>query len=246
MKTNLLFNLFIGLLSLTLSTATACESTASGNGNKTSIQQKGNVKTSKQSLEAFDRIEANVPLNITFTQKSEHNITLKGEAQALDRIEIRVRNGKLVIDREREECWETSRRQRVSWPSQAIECEISAQSLRDVELNSASHFNIPKKLTVSSLNYECNGSGHLEAKHIKASSLSIEQNGSGQIDIAKFEGTNASVEINGSGQADMNVECQGVDCEINGSGQIILSGHADDVRIEKNGSGSVDTSRLNK
>jgi hypothetical protein len=222
----------------------ACNSAAWGGGGDTN---EGSSRT--YSVDAFTGVNLAGPYDVVVTQGPSVLVRAEGDSRALDRLDIRVRNGELWIG--------TKRRSSLSFsnPRPNATIYVTAPTLDRATLSGSGDMSLDKiggesfqamlsgsgdlklgTLQVRKGDFSIAGSGDLIVAGVSDhSSLSIA--GSGDIDAARLTSRTASVMIAGSGNVSTHAS-ESASVSLMGSGDVTISG-TDKCTVHKLGSGSV-------
>lgn len=181
-------------------------------GGKNAIKGEGPVvsKTFKD-LKDFDKIEINGHADVTFTQSSAYEVTLRTQENVFDYLEYQVVGTTLVI--------ETKDHRSVH--AEKYDLVIKAPALTRIEVNGAADFDIPGGLTSEDdLKIIVNGAGDLTFDAIRCKDLTVEVNGAADADITGIEVGKLKVEVNGAGDATVTGNAAEASFAVNGAGGI--------------------------
>jgi hypothetical protein len=200
----------------------------------------------------FQKISLKGSPNVVVTVGGAPSVRAEGGKSAVDRLDIRVENGALVIGSKRDHGW--------SWnfgggEHHQVTIYITAPSLAAASIEGSGDMKIDKvagndfaasiggsgdmalaSLQVAQARFAIAGSGDISASG-KAQQASISIAGSGGVAAGGFEIGNATVSVVGSGDVTARAT-QTADISIMGSGDVVLSGSAK-CSIHKMGSGDV-------
>lgn len=181
-------------------------------GGKNSIKGEGEVISKSFDLNDFDSIEINGHADVTFTQSSVYEVTLRTQANIFDYVDFHVVGSTLVL--------ETKDKQNVH--ATVYDVTIQAPALKSIEVNGAADFKIPSGLRMDGdLMVEVNGSGDLTFDRIQCVNLSVEANGACDVDMTSVEVLkNLAVEVNGAGDVNLHGSAGSASFEVNGAGDI--------------------------
>jgi hypothetical protein len=199
----------------------------------------------------FQKISLAGSPNVVVTVGGTPSVRAEGDKAEIDRLDIRIENGSLVIGSKRDHG--------MSWnfgsSHHQVTVYVTAPSLAAASINGSGDMKIDKiagndfdgsisgsgdmnlaSLQVGQARFSIAGSGDLSASG-KAQQAAISIAGSGGVSAGGLEIGNATVSIVGSGDVTARA-MQTADISIMGSGDVILSGSAK-CSIHKMGSGDV-------
>ncbi|MBX2962042.1 MAG: DUF2807 domain-containing protein [Cyclobacteriaceae bacterium] len=183
-------------------------------------------------VDPFNRISFGVPGNAYIKQGSTQRVEVEGSQEALDRIEVKVESGKLVIrTRDKWGGWNWS-------GSDRITVYITAKDIRGLTVSGSGNMETQTKIITGDLDVKVSGSGSLKAE-VEANNLDASVSGSGRI---KLRGKSNNVETSISGSGDIEAEmtiANVLDTHISGSGKLIASGKVNTFKTSISGSGSI-------
>ena len=184
---------------------------------------------------AFTELQASGPDNIVFVTGDAFQISATGDAGALKNLRYNVKDGTIIIGREKEKIWGNGRK--------GVTITVTAPRLSEASLAGSGNFTADK-MTGEKVALEIAGSGDISVAEVTAKSLESDVAGTGSvilagkvdraeysvagtgdIDAVKLATTDAEVSIAGTG--DVNLTATGkVDASIAGSGNVNVSGGA--------------------
>lgn len=184
-------------------------------------------------LKDFNRVELRIPADVDITVGEDFSITVSGDEEMIEEIEVIVRRGRLILKRKNEDD-----RRFFNWKSEGeMEAVITMPTIEGMEINGAGD-TIIRGVDSHELELSINGSGNLEVSG-KSNSLDVSINGSGDIDMEEVAGGDIQASINGSGDIDIaGGTCQSIEIEINGSGNVdARQVECQDADVDVSGSG---------
>lgn len=145
---------------------------------------------------AFDKVALEGSHNVIVTVGGQPSVRAEGDAEAIERLDIRVENGSLKIG---------TRRESRSW--------------------FGGHRGVTVYVTVPSLNGAAlAGSGDLRIDRVQAQSFDGSVSGSGDLEIGALQARQASFSVSGSGGIRASGEAEQADISVAGSGDLALDG----------------------
>lgn len=212
-----------------------------------SVQSSGTSGQRSFEVGSFERVELAGPFDATVTVGGAPSVTAEGDTALLDRMDVRVEGGKLVIRPREGDNWSDVRSK--------INVRITAPALTGADLAGSGNMRVApfqvqnfeaaiagsgnmvlERLQAEAAEFDIAGSGKLEANGA-ARRASIDIAGSGDVRLSGFQTETAEVSIAGSGNADIRATATAA-VSMLGSGNVNVAGGAR-CEVEKMGSGSV-------
>ncbi len=184
-------------------------------------------------LKDFNRVELRAAADVDITVGENYSVTISGDEDMIEEIEVIVRRGRLIIKRKNEDD-----RRFFNWSSEGyMEAVITMPTIEGMEINGAGD-TIIRGVDSDELELSINGSGNLDVSG-KTNSLDASINGSGDIDMGEVTGGDIEASINGSGDIDIaGGTCQSIEIKINGSGNVdARQVECQDAEVNVSGSG---------
>jgi len=199
----------------------------------------------------FDRVALGGSHDVIVTVGGAPSVRAEGDAEAIDRLEIEVRNGELRIGSKKDGDWSFG----FSHDRPRVTIHVTAPALAAASIGGSGDMRIDKvegqsfagsiagsgdmdvaALRVGHADFSIAGSGGITTKGAaQTSNISIA--GSGDIDAGGLESKTATISVMGSG--DVHANATGTaDVSVMGSGDVTVSGPAK-CTIHKMGSGDV-------
>ena len=216
----------------------------------TKVRGNGNVVTIERSVGEYDQIASAGSFDVVLVDGKEGTISLKGEENLLEYIKTEVKDGKLVIKKEKGVNLQSS-----GWRN-GIEITIPVEEINAVRLSGSGDVVSKTTLKADTFKASLAGSGDVDlkvaAEEFKASlsgsgdmvlsgsarNFSVSVAGSG--DIKAFDLEADVVEANVSGSADLQVTAnQEIKARIAGSGDITYKGNPGKIDTKASGSGDI-------
>ncbi len=209
------------------------------------IEGRGNFVSEIYDLSEFTRISNSLNANITITTgQSNHRVTVRGQKNVLDELEVRTRGSELILESDR--CIERGE----------LEIDISLSEIIAVYNAGSADISGTNVWESTKLTLNLSGSGSIEAI-VEANEVDLSIAGSGIIDLtgSSNEGNvsiagsgdylafgmevhDYDVTISGSGNAEIFVN-ERLTGTISGSGRIYYRGFPNSVNVNIAGSGDV-------
>jgi hypothetical protein len=211
------------------------------------IKGKGDKVTQSYTLPAFTMIRNSLSADVYLTQDSVASLSVKGQSNILDILELKVENNELSIGF-KNKCG--------SIKYDDLEIDIHLPTLEKIDISGSGNVQTMNQFTSNSFQMNVSGSGNITAAIISSTIVKgnisgsgglylsgatpIEDftiSGSGDIRSYALSSDHSSISISGSGNADVYVNDH-LDARISGSGDIKYKGNAT-VNSSISGSGSV-------
>lgn len=207
-------------------------------------------KSEVRDVETFTALTLNVPGTVYLTQASTQKVELKGSEETLDKIELEVRNGRLIIKTQDNGSW-------FRWNDLGdFEIYISVNELKQIHVAGSGRIYGENTFKTDEMELDISGSGKMElkvdAKYVDASisgsgdmeiegntsELEVRISGSGDIHAEDLVSKSCEARISGSGKCEVNV-AERLDVRISGSGSVYYRGNPNHVDSSTSGSGKV-------
>jgi hypothetical protein len=201
-------------------------------------------------IASFNEVYIGGSFKVEITDDNNKQIVLSGDQQAIDEIEVSLRNNKLQIEKKRNS-WRRS-----GYKGGRVGVQIPAVQLKAVYLSGSGSLNGTINAS-EDLKLVVSGSGSFDARIQGAAYISSTISGSGDMDISgscerltlKISGSGslnantlaaktAEVKIAGSGNARLQVS-ERLSASVVGSGNVIYSGNPSTVEKSIAGSGRI-------
>lgn len=156
------------------------------------IKGDGNLTSENRNVADYDEISVNGNIKVVLINGKEGNITLEGEKNILDNIELVTKNDKLII-------------------KSKDHVELRPSKGKDIRIT------VPIE-QVSKLSL--NGSGEIEGTFpLKSDAIKLQVNGSGDLEVA-LDATNVKASVTGSGDIEVSGKADYFEAVVTGSGDI--------------------------
>lgn len=175
----------------------------------------------ERSVERFDKLHVSSAIDVKLRQDSRQSISLEGDDEALEKIEVFVRNGTLIIRRDQDESW--WKRWWKDNRDESIVAYISTPSLKEIEASGA-----------------CDVTGE---GLFKGSDMRLKASGASDI---RLDVEAARLDIEASGASDMVVSTQSttVNIDCSGASDVRLKGSTQEFTAEASGASDVHAQEL--
>ncbi len=213
------------------------------------IKGNGNTITQTRQTANYDKVSVSGSFDVQLVRGKEGEITLKGEENLLEHIEVYVKNNVLIL-KVKDNINLSS-----SW-NKTIAIEVPVIEITGVKLSGSGDISTQTTLKATDFNAAVSGSGDISLA-IEATNLYVQVSGSGDIDLSgsaedlmvKVSGSgdvNAydvvaqDAIVNVSGSADVTLTVKGtLNAKVSGSGDIQYKGNPKKVVSKVSGSGDV-------
>ncbi len=162
------------------------------------------------SVGSFDRIRSTGSMDVKVTTGPAVSVVARGTQADLDRLEISVRDGALLIG-SKPGSW--------SWSREGVAVHVSVPALSGVVLTGSGGVDV-NRMAAPAVELSVTGSGDLKVAAIDAPKLRASVTGSGDLAMAGRCGAGA-LSVTGSGDIDADaLACQTLDISVAGSGNV--------------------------
>lgn len=145
----------------------------------------------------FTTIESSVVANIHIRQSSNTSVTAEGNEEMLNALDVRMENGKLVLD------MEESFLKRFRKRSENLVISITTPTLTRIDSEGVGNILIDGAFTSPELIVQSGGVGNITAENLRCQKVIIDSEGVGNIDLG---GTADNVEISSEGVGNVNAD----------------------------------------
>jgi hypothetical protein len=166
-------------------------------------------------LKGFDAIDATGPDNVVVTIGSDFSVRAEGDAKAVADLDIRAKDGTLVIGRKSKDRWNWSRKD----GGKGATVRVTMPAIRAAALTGAGDFDLDKA-SGDGLDLSLTGAGDFRIGTVALKALSVDITGAGSVKIA---GTADSAKLSITGAGDIEgdaLKVGGADVSILGAGDI--------------------------
>ncbi len=195
---------------------------------------------------SFDEISTTGSMDIIYTQGSKHSVKIIGTAEDVEKVKVKVKNGKLSIEPEMEMKKLGGVTINTTCLKDNVKIKVTSPKLRSVNIIGSGDFTANSTIKTNELNLEIAGSGDIDIKKVATSKLNASVAGSGDIDIDNVsECSNITFTVAGSGEIDAYLNnCKNVRCNVAGSGEIKVKGKVTNYYSSVAGTGEIDRREL--
>ena len=202
-------------------------------------------------VSTFEAIESNSVANIHFFQGTSTSLRAEGYKDLIDRLNVNVRNGKLIIEMPKN----TFKNNNLK--NKKLDIYISSPTLNLIEMKGVGNFLFEKAFNSPKLEIVSDGVGNLKADNLNCGHIFIRSHGVGNIDLAgkaknmtissdgvgnikakKLVAQHASVNLSGVGNVAFNCS-ESMDVELSGVGNAIYYGNPKIKNMSRDGVGKI-------
>ena len=213
------------------------------------IKGNGNTITQTRQTANYDKVSVSGSFDVQLVRGEEGEITLKGEENLLEHIEVYVKNNVLIL-KVKENINLSS-----SW-NKTITIEVPVIEITGVKLSGSGDISTQTTLKATDFNAAVSGSGDISLA-IEATNLYVQISGSGDInlsgsaddltvkvsgsgDVNAYDVAAQDATVTVSGSADVTLTVKGtLNAKVSGSGDIQYKGNPKKVVSKVSGSGDV-------
>ena len=184
-----------------------------------------------RNVDSFNKIAFAVSGKAYVKQGTTQKVELEGSKDALEKIEVTVNDGKLVIRSKDRWDW--------SWGKEdQIIAYITAKDIHALSVSGSGDMEVQTKIVTGDLALKVSGSGDLKAE-IEGNNVEASITGSGNMTL-RGKCNNLESRLSGSGDMDADVSvADEFEVSISGSGKLSASGKSNRVKATVSGSGRV-------
>jgi len=213
------------------------------------IKGNGNTITQTRQTANYDKVSVSGSFDVQLVRGEEGEITLKGEENLLEHIEVYVKNNVLIL-KVKDNINLSS-----SW-NKTITIEVPVIEITGVKLSGSGDISTQTTLKATDFNAAVSGSGDISLA-IEATNLYVQISGSGDInlsgsaddltvkvsgsgDVNAYDVAAQDATVTVSGSADVTLTVKGtLNAKVSGSGDIQYKGNPKKVVSKVSGSGDV-------
>lgn len=195
---------------------------------------------------SFDKISSIGSMEVIYAQGSKHTVKIIGTAEDVEKVKVKVKNGKLSFEPE------TSTRKlggvTITTTSfkDDVKIKVTSPKLCSVNIIGSGDFTANGTVKTDKLNLDIAGSGDIDIKKVAADKLTANVAGSGEIDLENISACDdVNLTVAGSGEIEANLNnCKNVRCNVAGSGEIKVKGKVTNYYSSVAGTGEIDRREL--
>ena len=201
-------------------------------------------------LPVFTKISLRTSANVYLTQGNTQKVEISGKESHLEKLETKVRDGKLIIDDRNRDSWR-------NWKGlSGVDIYITVKEIEALSVSGSGDLASKSKFKCDDLDIAVAGSGDLEfeadardvdisiagsgsvilsgSSHINKVSIA----GSGKLDAEDMESDSYSISIAGSGKCKVHAKNE-ITSKISGNGSIYYKGNPSKINNNSLGSGKI-------
>lgn len=210
---------------------------ACGHSQGERVQLSGRTEQRPVQVAAFDKVELKGPDRVVVRVGAAQSIAIEGDSAVLDKVELVVEEGKLVV--RRKDRWSS-----VSGGKERATVTITVPRLAAAAVGGSGDMSIDR---VGGGDFEAavGGSGELRIGEARAGKIEAAVGGSGDLRFERVEADSVEMTIGGSGTIGVAGRARSVEAAIGGSGDIEAAGLATrtaEVAIAGSGNAAVNAS----
>lgn len=213
------FGVLIGLL-LAIGIAVAAGYYAFGGLTDVSERDKTNDITRTVDVSGFDRIDVAGVYEIDVTVGGDYSVKISGAPSEMERLDVSVENGKLVLDQDR------SKKNKRRWRDMGLTAVITLPALRSVDIAGVADAAV-RGVDSEAFDVDLSGVGDLDVAG-RCGRLNADVSGVGDLDASELECRTVDVDVSGVGEASVYAS-EEVDAAVNGIGSISIYGSPQNV-----------------
>lgn len=162
-----------------------------------------------EKLDSFTKIQIGGAYQVYLTQGGGHSVRVVGEKKDIDRVEVKVKSGKLSVDfKEKDGNWSMK---------ETIKLYITFEKAEEIMLSGATSATAETSITADNLNIKLSGAGDFEAE-LTAKKLDCRISGAGNFDL-KGTADSQYVKISGAGSYKAkNLKTTDTEIKVSGAG----------------------------
>lgn len=193
----------------------------------------------KRNVSDFNKVAFKMPGTLYLKQGSTNSVELEGDREVLEKVEVKVDDGRLTIGLKDENNWFNWR----DWDNNKITAYVSIQDVAGLSVSGSGDLVAQTKITGGNMVLKVSGSGTLKAE-IDAEDVDANVSGSGDLTLGgKMKSLDS--DISGSGKISIAAAIIGLtEIGISGSGKFLASGSSREIKASISGSGKVLASEL--
>ena len=201
------------------------------------VQLSGRSEQRPIPVGAFDKVELKGPDSVIVRVGGAQAVSVAGDSAVLDRMDIQVEDGKLVVRRK-------DRNSNVSGPRDRATVTVSVPRLAAAAVGGSGEMSVDR-VGGGDFAAAVGGSGRLRVAELRAGKLEAAVGGSGGLSVGRVDADAVEMAIGGSGSIDLAGRARAVEAAIGGSGDILasrLQARTAEVSIAGSGNAEVNAS----
>ena len=220
-----------------LTIATALLLTACGAAQAERVSLSGQAEQRPVQVAAFDRVELKGPDRVVVRVGPAQSVTMAGDSAVLERMDVAVEDGKLVVKRR-------DRVTNISGPREIAVVTVTLPRLAAAAVGGSGDMSVDR-VGGGDFSAAVGGSGGLRVGDARAGKLEAAVGGSGSLRFDRVEADSVEMAIGGSGTIGAAGRARSVEASIGGSGDVeagALRARTADVSIAGSGNVAVNAS----
>ncbi|WP_308911284.1 head GIN domain-containing protein [Pseudokordiimonas caeni] len=188
------------------------------------------TKTETRDVDAFTEIEVRGAVTLDLTGGKDQKVTVEAPADYMEKVVTEVKDGKLIIDMERNKSW---------WggnDTEDVTVTITVPTLEALEVGGAVDGKL-KDIKADKFSIDVGGAVNISIDG-ECGDLDVDAAGAADLDLRDFKCKNADVDIAGAGNGRIYAS-ESIRAEISGVGSLTIYGKPAKVKKEINGIGSI-------
>jgi hypothetical protein len=185
-------------------------------------------------LSGFDRVDARGRWEIDIQRGDAWDVVLAYSENAEDRLDVRVENGRLVLE---------DNRRGWSWfgggNDETFEATITMPALEGIELAGASELTL-SGFSGDQLDITASGANEIDASNGTYRELTLIVSGAGEVDLDEISVDDARVVLSGAGDIKLNMNGGVLSGTVSGAGHISYRGTVREENVVTSGFSSVE------
>lgn len=186
-----------------------------------------------RNVDTFTKISFRVPGKLYVRQGSPQKVEIEGSKDALEKTDVKVENGRLVIGREGK--WS-------NWGfgnDDEVNVYVTVKDIDALNVSGSGDIIGETKIVTRELDLNVSGSGNLKVDAEVSGEMEADVSGSGDL-LVKGSCASFNSDVSGSGKVNAAVKVSNeAEFGVSGSGKVEASGSASTVKVSISGSGKV-------
>ena len=199
----------------------------------------GTCVREERSVEPFERVILDGIGHVDVTQGNVERLVVEAPEDLQSKIETRVEERTLTL-RLQERVFP------IHLQDRSIRYEITMPKICGLAIDGTGSIDAPH-VKSESLDASIDGAGHIDIGVVDVQHRGLEIDGSGRLSIASAAAHDARFEIDGAGTIEVDrLVCHETQVSIDGQGRVVAKGTTDSLSIEIDGAGTVDATRCRR
>jgi hypothetical protein len=197
-------------------------------------RRSGPVASVSRDLSGFDRVDARGMWEIDIEKGDTWDVVLAYPENAEDRLDVRVENGRLILEEEgRGWSWFGGR------DDETLEATITMPALEGIDLAGASELTL-SGFSGDQLDITASGANEINGSNGSYRELALVVSGAGDVDLDEMPVDDARVVLSGAGDIKLNMNGGVLAGSVSGAGHISYRGTVRQENVVTSGFSSVD------